>query len=113
MRLLLVLLTSLFLLSHTSKLQIDIKLMLFGIVVEKGSLSPAQNVKICITPKLSKKHTCVTTLADGYFKFPLEQDEEYLVELLNEENNILDSKEISTLGKDCPETMHLIFEYKR
>ncbi|MGB1241302.1 MAG: hypothetical protein ACPG49_02200 [Chitinophagales bacterium] len=113
MRLLLVLLTGLFLLTHTSTLQANIKLVLLGIVLEKGSLSPAQNVKICITPKFSKKHTCFTTLADGYFKFPLEKDKEYLVELLNEENNVLDSKEISTLGKDSPETMHLIFEYKR
>jgi len=112
MRLLLLLLTGFYFLTLTSTLQADIKLILFGIVLQKDGLHPAPNAKICITSKFSKEHTCFTTLADGYFKFPLEQNREYLVELFNEENNVLDSKKISTFGKDDPETMHLIFECK-
>lgn len=112
MRLLFTLLLGLFLFTHTFSLQADIKLMLLGAVVQKENFQPIENARICLQIKDSENsETCVTTLKDGYFDFELEADMQYWIHLMDTQNNIIKSKDVSTLGKETPEIMHILFEY--
>ncbi len=90
----------------------DIKWILLGAVVQKESFQPIENVNVCLEIKNSKTNkTCYTTLENGHFQFLLEGDKVYSIHLIDAQNNIVKSKEISTLGKEAPEIMHLLFEY--
>ncbi|MEZ4885555.1 MAG: hypothetical protein R3E32_12555 [Chitinophagales bacterium] len=111
MRLTLRLLMSLFLLINTSNIKADIKWMLMGIVVQKENFHPLENMDVCIEVIASSEHICVTTLTDGFFQFPLEIDKEYLVQLIDHANNIVNTKKISTFGKEESGIMHLVLDY--
>lgn len=108
---LLLLLVSLFLGTFTTGLQADVKLMLLGVVFQKEEQRPIKNITVCLEAKSTNERTCFTTLSDGCFYFSLEKDKQYFVHLISESDSILTSKEISTLGKEEPEIMHMLLEY--
>ena len=112
MRLLVLFLVGLFLLTQVCILQAaDVKWMLLGVVIEKGSVNPVKNIDVCLEVRSSQERICTTTLGDGYFQFSLEKDMEYWIHLIDKAENIIDTKEISTIGKEKPEIMHLMLEY--
>lgn len=113
MRLFYTLFVGLYLIFSTLQLRAaDIKWMLMGVVVEKEALQPIENMVVCLEIKDTEtSKTCYKTSDDGHFHFPLEKDKEYVIYLLDSQNNIVKSRELSTLGKESPEIMHLLFEY--
>lgn len=112
MRIILLLLVSLFAYTQTTNSQTQPKSMLLGIVLQKENQHPVENINICLEDQLSKERICFTTLTDGFFYFSLERDKQYWIHLMNETtDSILTSKKASTIGKDTPETLHVLFEY--
>ena len=111
MRLLLFLLVSLCVFTQAASVKAETKWMLLGIVLQKESQRPIENIKVCLEMKTSEERTCFTTLTDGCFYFSLEKDQQYWVHIVDESEKVVTSKEVSTLGKEEPEVMHLLLEY--
>ena len=90
-----------------------VKLVLIGVVYEKGTTSPVSGTTVQLEDTKSKIKRLFRTTSDGTFYFKLEVDKQYQLYAINSKNGVEDTKIINTTNKKGPQILRAMLEVSR
>lgn len=90
-----------------------VKLVLIGVVYEKGTTSPVSGTTVQLEDTKSKIKRLFRTTSDGTFYFKLEVDKQYQLYAINSRNGVEDTKIINTTNKKEPQILRAMLEVSR
>lgn len=87
-----------------------VKLVLIGVVYERGSTSPVSSIIVQLEDRMTKNKRSFRTTSDGTFYFKLDVDKQYQLYAVNNKNLIEDTKIINTTNKKEPQILRAMLE---
>lgn len=87
-----------------------VKLVLIGVVYERGTTSPVSSITVQLEDRMTKTKRSFRTTSDGTFYFKLEVDKQYQLYAINSKNGVEDTKIINTTNKKEPQILRAMLE---
>lgn len=87
----------------------EFKIVVVGVALDVNTQQPEEGATIELQDLITKETSSYTTKQDGNFYFKLEADKKYLISKLNTIGDIVEQKDIMTIGIKDTEIFHIMF----